>query len=150
MKKKIHCSIICCCSAFFYIVFSYKWSIRFFSVFFSSHFLNCYLTPTQSLLGLLLNFNFLDCHVWVHCRCLLQFSRIFFISFFKSILIMLKYISMAYKNIFWFFVFLWIFRTWIASAKALSWSIGSPSLWMVIFCSTRVSTMPSRSVLYCK
>lgn len=38
--------------------------------------------------------------------------------------------------------------TWIASAKALSWSIGSPSLWIVIFCSTRVSTMPSRSVLY--
>lgn len=36
----------------------------------------------------------------------------------------------------------------IASANALSWSIGSPSLCMVIFCSTRVSTTPSFSVLY--
>lgn len=113
MKKKIHCSIICCCSAFFYIVFSYKWSIRFFSVFFSSHFLNCYLTPTQSLLGLLLNFNFLDCHVWVHCRCLLQFSRNFSISFFESILIMLEiptwnknlYCPTWNNNLFWFFYF---------------------------------------------
>jgi len=38
--------------------------------------------------------------------------------------------------------------SWIASANALSWSIGSPSDWIVIFCSTRVSTTPSRSVLY--
>lgn len=36
----------------------------------------------------------------------------------------------------------------MASANALSWSIGSPSLWMVIFCSTLVSTTPSFSVLY--
>lgn len=38
--------------------------------------------------------------------------------------------------------------SWMASAKALSWSIGSPSDWMVIFCSTLVSTTPSLSVLY--
>lgn len=38
--------------------------------------------------------------------------------------------------------------SWIASAKALSWSIGSPSDWIVIFCSILVSTTPSRSVLY--
>lgn len=37
----------------------------------------------------------------------------------------------------------------MASARARSWSIGSPSLWIVIFCSTLVSTTPSFSVLYC-
>lgn len=40
--------------------------------------------------------------------------------------------------------------SWMASARARSWSIGSPSLWIVIFCSTRVSTTPSFSVLYWK
>uniref|UniRef100_A0A6B0U0W2 Putative secreted protein n=1 Tax=Ixodes ricinus TaxID=34613 RepID=A0A6B0U0W2_IXORI len=38
--------------------------------------------------------------------------------------------------------------SWMAWAKARSWSMGSPSLWIVIFCSTRVSTTPSRSILY--
>ena len=38
--------------------------------------------------------------------------------------------------------------SWIAWAKASSWSIGSPSDWMVTFCSTRVSCSPSFSQEY--
>ena len=38
--------------------------------------------------------------------------------------------------------------SWMACAKASSWSIGSPSDWMVTFCSTRVSVSPLFSQEY--
>lgn len=99
------------------------------------YFLFYSLRTSVVLLCLLLNFDLFDGHIWIHGSCFLQISN-------ECGRIGSELKLNLDKSLYLF--------TWMASANALSWSIGSPSDWIVIFCSTRVSTMPSRSVLYCK